>query len=377
MEAEGSREGLGELLTIDADDPVFDAADDIAGIPCAFDAALDDGVGVGGHGWKPVFWEGHEELEAEVSGEGETVVDAVAGEFGEGFVHDDEAEVRGRLALGLVVDATEGGEGGDEEGGLVFATGLFFGDAVEVGGGGVAAGVLGHHAPAVVVAVVEGALVAGFGWVVGGFDGGHEFGLGGFEFGASGGVEEVHAVTGGEAFFDERPDGGVGAVGGAADLIAPAADLAVHGAVEFAFGAFGVFEFFPDFVEDLVLETFFPFAAGLFGFVAEAREFLFSEFAFAAIVGGVVRVCGVEGGGGFRVEGSELETCVVAAAEEVGGVGFAASGEIGGDVGALTPRGVLGASGGETLIDIGGGGDGEAGAAGFAGDGEGAFGFLA
>ena len=228
---------------------------------------------------------------------------------------------------------------------------------------------LSHHAPAVVVAVVESALVTGFGGVVGGFDGGHEFGLGGFEFGASGGVEEVHAVAGGEAFFDERPDGGVGAVCGAADLIAPAADFAVHGAIEFAFGAFGVFEFLADFVEDLVLETFFPFAAGFLGFVAEAWEFLFSEFAFASVVGGVVRVSGVEGGGGLGVEGSELETGVVAAAEEVSGVGFAASGEIGGDVGALTPCGVLGAGGGETLIDVCGGGNGEAGAAGFAGNG--------
>ena len=74
---------VSEEVAVDFDDPVFDVGDgSISGaVVGAFDAALKDGFGVLDHRREAVFGEGHDELKAEVSGEGETGVDAVAGEF--------------------------------------------------------------------------------------------------------------------------------------------------------------------------------------------------------------------------------------------------------------------------------------------------------
>ena len=128
-----SCESLGEQVAVDFDDPVFDVGDgSVSGaVVGAFDAALKDGFGVLDHRGMAVLGEGHDELQAEVAGEGETGVDAVAGEFREGLVHDDDAEIGLRVAVAEVIDALEGGEHGDEEGCLVFTATLLFGAFVE------------------------------------------------------------------------------------------------------------------------------------------------------------------------------------------------------------------------------------------------------
>lgn len=287
------------MLGGEEDGDVFDVGDKAVGAGGDFLFADDDGLGVGGHDAEAIDGEGHDELEVEAAGQFEAVLDAVAGEFGEGFVHDDEAEVGGALGAG-VVDAAEGGEHGDEEGCLVFAAAEAAAAAAKGDAGGL--GLIGQdhfEVVTMVEAVIQEAATAVIG-AIGGFDGGHEFGFGAVDFVGLDGLGE--GVGGGEAGVEEGPEGGEGGVAFLDDAIDVATDALVEVGAELADGGVGGLDFFVEPIEDAFLEAAFPIEPAVGGEGAGGGEFDGFEEVEAGVPGGVGIVVEGEVGLVFGVE---------------------------------------------------------------------------
>ena len=162
----------------------------------------------------------------------------------------------------------------------------------------------------VVVAVIEGALVAGF---LGVLDGQHEGVLGvlNFFFRALG--KEFHAGV--QAFIDKRPDRAVGAIRLHAELVAPAANVVIHRPVQLALGALGLVELFLQDIENLVLETILPFLArvlGSEGVFLQLVGFKLLATGFVACIFVILRIEGFCGFGMFFGEGVALDVALAA-----------------------------------------------------------------
>ena len=142
--------------------------------------------------------------------------------------------------------------------------------------------------------------------IVGGVDGGHEFVLGALDVLTAGGVEELHFGTAGQTFFDEGPNGGVCLVGTAGELVAPAADLVIHGAVQLALGTVGFGEFFAEHIENLVLQAILPLALGFEGGGLVALQFVGFEVFAALVVGFIVLGFSIESVAEIGVGGDEF-----------------------------------------------------------------------
>jgi len=102
-----------------------------------------------------------------------------------------------------------------------------------------------------------------------------------------------------------------------------------------------------------MLETVFPLAAGVFGFLREAVEVVLFELDAAEVVAGVVVVFGVEGVGGFGVGFGEGETFALAFVAGFVGIVKLGLGDQRGGFDALGPGGKLGDTGAESFIDFG------------------------
>ena len=79
-------------------------------------------------------------------------------------------------------------------------------------------------------------------------------------------------------------------VGGAADLIAPPADLTIHRPVQFAFGPLRLCQFLADHIQHLMLQPFLPFPPGLLRLLPEPGQLLLLQLPAAlviTIIGGI------------------------------------------------------------------------------------------
>ena len=144
----------------------------------------------------------------------------------------------------------------------------------------------------------------------------------------------------------------MGLVGTAGELVAPAADLVIHGAVQLALGAVGLAELFAQHVEHLMLQTLLPFLPRFIGGGLEALQLMRFEVFAALVKGGVVLRVGIEGIAEVGVHVDELAALLITQAAGLLRARVELNGERGGHFDGFAPaRGLL-AFGGDARGDF-------------------------
>ena len=136
------------------------------------------------------------------------------------------------------------------------------------------------------------------------------------------------------------------------ELIAPASDVVIHGAIEFALGALGFLQLLLQHIENLVLQPVLPIAAGVLGLLGETLQIVGAQLhaaGFVALVAVIIRIKGFRDLGMRFCQGATLNAprgpCFVGVRQT------AACGE-GCGFNALRPFGELRFGRAELLLDL-------------------------